>query len=352
LTTRERIRRTLAGELPDRIAVCEISIWPETLERWKSEGLPNYADPIAWLGMDLLAVSWFDCSLRLPSEVIEDCGEYYIDRDGDGVVWKRWRSHTATPTHLDTLIKTPDDWYAHRHRLAPSPDRIPADYAERVRAREEQGFYLAITPVEPMWWVLMALGFELGLTFIADYPDVVEDMVAHQARLSLALVDMAIEIGKPDALWYFSDLCYRNGMLFSPKIFREILLPHLKRVTEACHDRGLQTIFHCDGYVGEFIPLIIEAGFDAIQPLEARAGNDVRVYKPLYGDRITLFGNISVERLSGTLEEAEQEVATKVSVAAAGGRYIFHSDHSVPPSVPLENFRLAVETAKRVGSYQ
>lgn len=352
MTTRERIRRTLAGELPDRIAVCEISIWPETLERWKAEGLPADADPIAWLGMDRIAISWLDCSLRLPTEVIEDCGDYYIDRDADGAIWKRWRSHTATPVHIDSLIKTPDDWYTYRERLVPCPERIPAEYADLVKSRDSEQFYLAITPVEPTWWVLMTLGFERGLAFFADYPEVVEDMIAYQTRMTLALIDMAISIGKPDALWYFSDLCYKNGMLFSPRMFRGLSLPYLQQVTQACHDRGLQTLFHCDGYVGEFIPLIIQAGFDAIQPLEARAGNDVRDYKPIYGDRITLFGNISVEKLSGSLEEAEAEVTAKVGAAAPGGRYIFHSDHSVPPTVPLANFRMAVDTAKRVGSYE
>ena len=50
-------------------------------------------------------------------------------------------------------------------------------------------------------------------------------------------------------------------------------------------------IMHCDGDVHEFIPLLIEAGFDCIQPLEARAGNDVRKLKGQYGKDIAFFGN-------------------------------------------------------------
>jgi len=203
-----------------------------------------------------------------------------------------------------------------------------------------------------MWYVLTLMGFEHALPMILDHPDVVADMVQVQTELSLHILRTCLERARPDALWYFSDLCYRKGMLFSPAISRELVLPQVQRVTQACHDAGLVAMYHRDGNVTEFIPLLIEAGFDCIQPLEARAGNDVRELQPRYGHLISLFGNISVDRLSGTAQEAEDEVRSKVSAAARGGRYLFHSDHSVPPTVPLANFRLAVETARKVGSFE
>ncbi len=38
-------------------------------------------------------------------------------------------------------------------------------------------------------------------------------------------------------------------------------------------------------------------------------------------------------------------------VVKEGGGYIFSSDHSVPSSVSLEDFRRIVELAKEAGSY-
>jgi uroporphyrinogen decarboxylase len=352
MTTRERIRRALTGEaLPDRIPLCEIGIWPETADRWRTEGMPADVDPLRWLDMDPIATSGFDCSLRLPTENIAEDEETVTVRDADGTVVRSWKTRYAVPVRLDYLIKTPDDWVKYRDRLEPTPDRLPADYADVARRSQADDAWLALTPTEPIWWVLMALGFEGGLPFMADYPDVVEEMVAYQTRLSLYLIDQACAIAKPDAMWYFSDLCYKNGMLFSPRLFRERFMPYIKQVADACWERDVPPMWHCDGNVSEFIPLMIEAGFACIQPLEARAGNDVRDLKPRYDNQITLFGNISIERLSETPEEAEAEVAAKVAAAMPGGRYMLHSDHSVPPTVSLENYRRAIETGRRVGTY-
>jgi uroporphyrinogen decarboxylase len=289
--------------------------------------------------------------MRWPEETLAEDEETVTVRNCDGFVERRWKNKSAVPQRFDPLIKTPDDWRRYRERLAPSPDRLPADYAQLWQRSRAEDFFLAFSPTEPIWWVLMTLGFEHGLEFLADHPDAVAEMVSYQARLSLALLDLAMAVGKPDGFWYFADLCYKNGMLFSPRFFREIVLPAHQQVTAACWERGVVPMFHCDGDVRAFIPLLIEGGFACVQPLEARAGNDVRQLKPLYGDRIALFGNISVERLSRTPEEAEEEVASKLSVAAPGGRYLFHSDHSLPPTVPLANYQRALAVARQIGSY-
>ena len=352
MTTRERVRRALTGELPDRIPLCEISIWPETMVRWKQEGMPEDADVLAWLGMDRLVGSGVDCSLQLPEETLEEDEETVTVRDKNGAVERRWKTRTGVRRHVDHLVKTPDDWREYRDRLAPSPDRVAANYGEVLARSQEEDFWLYINPSEPIWWALMLMGFEEGLPMMADHPDVVDEMMAYQVRLSLEALDTVMAIGKPDALWYFSDLCYSGGMLFSPRMFRELVLPHLKRVTDACWERDVVPMIHCCGDKRQFIPLLIEAGFACAQPLEARCGNDVRELKPLYGEQITLFGNISVDRLSGSLEEAEEEVTSKLEVAVPGGRYIYHSDHSVPPSVPLANYRRALDLAREMGSYE
>jgi uroporphyrinogen-III decarboxylase len=111
-------------------------------------------------------------------------------------------------------------------------------------------------------------------------------------------------------------------------------------------------ILHCDGYVGEFIPLLIEAGFDCIQPLEARAGNDVRDFKSAFDSNIVFFGNINADVLAnGTKDDIEEEVVTKVETAKAGGGYIYHIDHSVPPTVSFENYCFARKLVKEHGTY-
>jgi uroporphyrinogen decarboxylase len=99
------------------------------------------------------------------------------------------------------------------------------------------------------------------------------------------------------------------------------------------------------------IPHFLDAGFCALNPLEAKAGLDVRRLKAEYGDRLVLYGNIDVRALSGTRSEIEREIRDKVTAAKEGGGYIYHSDHSVPNSVSFENYAYAIDLVRRYGSY-
>ena len=91
---------------------------------------------------------------------------------------------------------------------------------------------------------------------------------------------------------------------------------------------------------------------DCIQPLEARAGNDLRTLVPRYVEKLSFMGNINTDVLSGSLETIEQEIRDKLSCVVTSHRYIFHSDHSIPPSISFENYAFALELACKYGSYE
>ncbi len=108
------------------------------------------------------------------------------------------------------------------------------------------------------------------------------------------------------------------------EMYEQLLRPCHQRIKEWCRRQNIPLLLHCDGDVREFIPLLLEVGFDAIQPLEARCGNDVRELKRLYGNDIVFFGNISTDVMAtGSDAEIEEEVATKVAAARRGGGYIY-----------------------------
>ena len=353
MTSRERITTVLRGGIPDRVPLLDICFWPETLERWRREGFPHAANPYDYFGLDRNGGFGWDGSPGFPTETLEETEEYCIQRSVFGATLKSWKKSYATPCHLEWFVKGWDEWRQMKKRIVPGPERIAAGAIEGTRRLQEAGWWVALQPTEPGWFVLEeALGFEGTLAGMMEQPELIHGMVNHYTDFVLTMADLSVAQGlQPDALWFFSDLCYRSGMLFSPAAYREYLMEPHKRVAQWCHDRGIPLLLHCDGDVREFIPLLLEAGFDAIQPLEARCGNDVRELKALYGDRITLFGNMSVDRMSGTPEECADEILSKLKVAKVGGRYLYHSDHSVPPTVPFENYALAIRLLKEHGVY-
>jgi len=109
---------------------------------------------------------------------------------------------------------------------------------------------------------------------------------------------------------------------------------------------------HSCGYVEPFIPDLVEAGLDVLQAIQANTGMHVKNLKPKFGDKLTFFGNISVQSFKEGPAAIEAELREKVPVAMEGGGYIYHSDHSIPPETSWETYRHAMQVLDEIGGYK
>jgi uroporphyrinogen decarboxylase len=111
------------------------------------------------------------------------------------------------------------------------------------------------------------------------------------------------------------------------------------------HGYGLKVELHSCGNVTQALPLIARAGFDALNPLEAKAGCDALCFAREYGDRLAFFGGLDVRVLeSGDRALIRSEVARLAQgMRALGARYVFGSDHSLTPLIRLADYQYAVE---------
>jgi len=331
----------------------EIAYWPATIERWRREGLPADVTPEDHFGLDVIGQVGFDCSLQLPECTVEQTNDYRIHVDRDGVTTKSWLQHYAPPAQLEFTVTGRAAWDAHRERLYPDPSRLTESTWDSYRDCRARDLFTIISPAEPCWQVMRTVGHHNALMWMAAQTDLIGAMIADYTDFVIAMCEIAVAQGMAlDGLWMFSDLCYKNGMLFSPAMYRALIQPQHQRIAALCRKHGWPLILHCDGDVREFIPLLIESGFDCIQPLEARAGNDVRDLKSRYGDRIVLFGNISADAMARGGAELELEVRSKVLAAKRGGGYIYHSDHSIPPTVSFDSYRRVIELVREHGRYE
>ncbi|NPV07073.1 MAG: hypothetical protein HPY83_03795 [Anaerolineae bacterium] len=354
MTGRERIITALSHQEGDCVPMVDISYWPDTIRRWEQEGLPVGTDPRDYFGLDRIHTVGIDSTLQLPTAIQEEGEAYRLEWNADGVLMKTWKDSYAPPSEIGWRIATFDQWRKVRHRLQPGPDRLSPGAREAAAAAQARGEYVVISPVEPAWFFIRTLGAETALPAMLEQPGFLDDVLETVTQFVLGMLDEVTrqEIAV-DALWFFSDLCYRNGMLFSPRVYRRHVLPRLCRICDRCHALGLKVIYHCDGDVSELIPLLIEAGVDCVQPLEARAGNDVREYRRRYGHEIAFFGNISADVVAqGDRDAIEEEVRSKVGYAKKGGGYLYHIDHSVPPGVSFAAYTWLMECVRKYGSYQ
>lgn len=361
MDTRQRVLAALDRRSPDRCPLWETTIWPETLERWYGEGLPrsvSNADPRSierYFGLDGCACinDLFDPSFGLPERIIEETAEHRTYVDSYGKTIKVWRSASSVPQNLAPAIRDRSDWDRLRPRLTADDSRFNNPAADaQYRAARAADLFTVITPPDPVWFVLyQTMGFEHGLTAMAKDPGLFADMATAYTEYLLAMLTRTRARGyRFDALWFWSDLCYKGGLLFSPRTAARLALPHWQRLSAFAHEHGMRFIWHCDGDVSGLLPVLLEAELDAIHPLEVRAGNDARVYKQKYGDRLCLIGNIDADVLATNDRAAvEAEVAAKVPVLSHGGGYIYHTDHSVPPTVSLDTFRFTLDCVRRYG---
>jgi uroporphyrinogen decarboxylase len=368
MNSRERIRLLLDGEIPDRVGKADAP-WPETRARWTSEGLPPDVHANDYFQMDIRHLIRIDTSFRLTETIEEDGPDYQIVRTADGVLTRCWKG-TGAPLTLEFAVKDAGDWKKLRDRLVPSRDRIAwgyyGDYGfeyltgpyEKVKEAYAKcpttgETYLLAAMSDPFESFLSKLGDERLLIMMVTEPELVADMFDAHVKLVTSMTDLLMQDFRLDGIFLGGDLSYKNGMLFSPKVYRELLMPrHTRLIEHFKKAHGLQVVFHCDGNCTEAIPMLIETGIDCLEPLEAAAGLDVRTLAPEFGDRIAFMGNLSVAALSGDAKAVRREVESKVKFMTRGRyRYISHSDHSVPPSVSFDNYKLAMEIVAKHGAY-
>ena len=96
-----------------------------------------------------------------------------------------------------------------------------------------------------------------------------------------------------------------------------------------------------------------ECGINAYHAIEPSAGMDIVKVKEMYGDKITVIGNIDCgEILSNwSPEEIKNEVRRIIKNASPGGGHIFASSNSVHRGVPVDNFLAYVDAVKEFGAY-
>jgi uroporphyrinogen decarboxylase len=294
-----------------------------------------------------------DSSPRFQAEVIEETGTYRIERDIWGVTKKNFRPVSTTPLYLDFAIRDRETWAAAKDCMTPERDRINWQYLERnYRTWRAEGAWIYVTP----WFgydIVNArmCGTETVLIAMMDDPDWVVDMFHHGCDLSLALLDEMWAQGYTfDELMWFDDMAYRSGMMFSKRMWREMLMPYQQRVIDWAHAHGIKAHLHCCGDINTLIPALIEMGLDALNPLEVKAGMDPAWVKATYGSDLVLRGGCNA-MLWGDWEKAEADIRRLLPVMMEGGGYVFASDHSIPDYTEMETYRRIVGLAREMGVY-
>jgi uroporphyrinogen decarboxylase len=354
MNQRQRFQATAEFGCPDRAFLLPLWAWTETIERWKSEGLPEGADPADWCGTDheqgapVQMQGPYGPHLHPPLErrVLSEMGEYSIVRDEEGNTVKLFHDDPlrSMPQWIAYPMKDRTDWEAIvKPRLdAKIPGRHPQGeewrrYAGQVKDREVP---LGIWCGSFYGWPRSLLGVERISTLFYDDPGLIHEMCNHIADFVIELLTPLLKEVQFDLAYIWEDMAGKAGPLCSPATYRRFMLDPLKRVTELLHSYGVHTIIiDSDGNNDVLIPLWLEAEVTGLRPFEIAANCDPVAARKRYGKYLIIQGGIDKRALSKAKRDIEREILSKVPWLCLQGGYFPQVDHLVPPDVPLENYR-------------
>ena len=352
LTSRERFKRMFEHRDADRVPILG-GPWYTTLDRWRSEGMPQDADFAEYFDLDRVAGIGGDISPRFEEKTIEETDDYIVRLDSWGTTAKNWKHATSTPHWISRTIVDRKSWEAAQKRMIMTPHRIDWNFLKKhYPAWREKEFWIHAY----LWFGFdvthaRIVGTEPFLIWMAEDPELVIDIFNTQLDCNLELFDMIWDKGYTfDSIFWCDDMGYRNGTFFSTTMYREILKPVQKRAIQWAHEKGIKAHLHSCGNINAFVPELIEIGLDALNPLEVKAGMDPVHLKKTCGDKLVLHGGLNA-MLWHDIDRIEAEIKRLLPILMHKGGYIFQEDHSIPDSVSLENFRRIIALVKELGAY-
>lgn len=354
MNARDRVRRVLAGEVPDRIP-WSVGYWDTTEARWHREGLPPGVSAREYFHTDDIERVEGDLTLQLPERTVDSDGDARTYWDRNGALRRDLRTEEGrTSQWLDFSIRTREDWARYRDRLKLTESRVTPrvlQAAERARRENRALFYQAHACFSATW---AKIGMSNEMMFMITDPGFIRDMYEAHIQLVIDLYEEMVRRGLEfDAAFLADDLGATAASLISPALYRELVFPCHRRLCTYFAKKGLRTMLHSDGNVSAFVPHFLDAGFSGLHPLEAKAGMDVRWLRGEYGDGLLLWGNIDVTKLAGgSHAEIRDEIMDKIPVAKEGGGYVYSVDHGgVPRDIAFEDYRYAMALVRECGGF-
>lgn len=337
MNSRERVRRAVRFEDPDRIPVSHAVLPAAQLKHGPAltDILAEFRDDFGW-----------DHMADLPVEKYPPQYKKGRNRDEFGTLWRvEWMGVCGVP--VDWPIK--DLSRAGEYRW---PDDFPAGPPEgRLYSGHMCGF-------DERWYARGGwFTYFEQLQQLRGMESVMMDLAAQTADLC-RLLDGLLEFNlrwidrwtrlEYDGLHFGDDWGGQRTLLIKPECWRRVFKPRYAAMFERVHRAKMDVWFHSDGAVNEIIGDLIEIGADVLNVQASVVGHDWLARNAR--GRVAFRTDIDRQRILpfGTAAEVKEEVQrTFEACGTARGGIIACGE--VGPDVPLENIRAMYEAFHEFG---
>jgi uroporphyrinogen decarboxylase len=178
---------------------------------------------------------------------------------------------------------------------------------------------------------------------VHDFLDRLVEMHLENLEKYLKLVGEHIDI-----IVFGDDLGMQTGPRISPEMYREFFKPrHSKMWKRAKELAKVKVMLHCCGGVHQLLPDLIEAGLDAINPVQISCrGMEPEKLKADFGDKLVFWGGGCDTQYIlplGTPDEVRDHVRKNIEIFKKGGGFVFQQVHNILANVPPANIAAMFE---------
>jgi uroporphyrinogen decarboxylase len=179
---------------------------------------------------------------------------------------------------------------------------------------------------------------------LAAEPDMVHRFLDKLVSIYMERLEMYLDAVGPyiDVILFSDDYGMQTGSQISPEMFREFFKPRHALLWQTAKKLApVKTLLHSCGSIINLLPDMIEAGLDAVNPVQTNTRNmEPERLKSELGGKITFWGggaNTQQVLPNGTPAEVREDVLGNLDILAPGGGFVFQQIHNIQANVPPQN---------------
>lgn len=265
-----------------------------------------------------------------------------------GTVWHREHAGVMGFPRGNPLADLP-------HALAtytwpdPNDDRLCGQIYRQAEGWDSSEKYLVGSHRDTLWEKsYMLVGMEALMCYFFTEPAAVRELLHRIMDFQLGIARHYLAIGV-EMVGMSDDLGTQRGLLLSPRIIREFLVPEYQRLFALYKQHGVLVNFHSCGHVTPLLGTFMELGVDILNPVQATA-NDLEELRRTTQGRMALQGGVSSATIvSGPVDAIRAEVAQRLWQLGRAGGYFCGPDQGMPwPETHIQALYAAVD---ELGAY-
>lgn len=197
------------------------------------------------------------------------------------------------------------------------------------------------------------------LTMLITEKETAHDMMGRYVDATIRCFELYHQaVGERCVAWGVGsdDAGTQRSELMSADLYAEMLKPHYTRLCDWVHaNTSWKTFFHSCGCVHDYIEHWIDAGVDILNPVQISAARmEPQRLMAEFGGRIVFWGGgCDTQKVLPLArpEEVREHVRENMAIfGSGGGGFVFTQVHNIQPNVPAENIEAMLAAAYEFGS--